>query len=65
MTNQGAYLTTVSDAPSCGITYDHYSDDTRGAIYDRNIFMIQVTGLDRNDNEKQNSLLQQGSDCRF
>jgi hypothetical protein len=32
---------TASDAPSCGFTYDHHSDDSRGVIYDRNIFIIQ------------------------
>ncbi len=36
-------LTTVSDAPSCGITYGHHSDDSRGVIYDRNIFIKQTT----------------------
>ncbi len=29
---------TVSDAPNCGITYDHQSDD-------HNNFIIQATGL--------------------
>jgi hypothetical protein len=36
-------LTTVSDAPSCGITYGHHSDDSRGVIYDRNVFIKQAT----------------------
>ncbi len=40
----GAWLTTVSDAPSCGVTYDRHSDDSRGVIYNRNVFMVQVTG---------------------
>ncbi len=34
---------TASDAPSCGITYDHHSDDSRGVIYDCNVFIIQAT----------------------
>jgi hypothetical protein len=34
---------TVSDAPSCGITYDHHSDYSGGVIYDCNIFIIQAT----------------------
>jgi hypothetical protein len=29
---------TVSDAPSCGITYDCHSDNFRGVNYNRNIF---------------------------
>ncbi len=33
----------VSDAPSCGITYDHHSDDSSGIIYDRNMFIVQAT----------------------
>ncbi len=35
----------MSDTPSCGVTYNRYSDDSRDIIYDRNIFMIQPTGL--------------------
>ncbi len=35
----------VSDAPSCGVTYHHHSDDSRGVIYDHNIFLIQATVL--------------------
>jgi hypothetical protein len=26
-------MTTISDAPNCGITYEHYSDNFRGVIY--------------------------------
>ncbi len=33
----------VSDAPSCGVTYDRHSDDSRGIIYDRTMFMVQDT----------------------
>ncbi len=33
----------VSDVPSCGITYDHHSDASKGIIYDRYIFIIQAT----------------------
>jgi hypothetical protein len=35
---------TVSDAPSCGITHNCYSGNSRGVIYDRNIFIIQARG---------------------
>jgi hypothetical protein len=41
----GAPLMTLSGAPSCGITYDHHSDDSRGVIYNRNVFIIQAIGL--------------------
>jgi hypothetical protein len=33
-------LITISGAPSCGIAYDHHSDDYRGVIYNCNIFYI-------------------------
>jgi hypothetical protein len=33
---------TFSDAPSCGVTYDPYSDNSRGAIYNRNIFIMDT-----------------------
>jgi hypothetical protein len=36
-------LTIVSDAPSCGVTYNRHSDDSRGVIYNLNIFVIQAT----------------------
>ncbi len=36
----------ISDAPSCGITYDHHSDNSTGIIYDRNMFMVEVVGGD-------------------
>jgi len=42
----------VSDTPSCGITYAHHSDDSRGIIYDRNMFIVQATG-----NRKRNLLM--------
>ncbi len=35
---------TISDTPSFGITYDCHSNDSRGVIYDLNIFIIQATG---------------------
>jgi hypothetical protein len=35
----------ISDTSSCGITYNHHSDYSRGVIYDGNIFIIQVPGL--------------------
>ncbi len=28
----------VSDAPNCGITNDHHSDDSRGVIYALGVF---------------------------
>ncbi len=43
----------VSDAPSCGITYGHHSDNSRGVIYTPTvlncapIFIVQVTGVVR------------------
>ncbi len=33
----------VSDAPSCGVTYDCHSDDSSGFTYDRNMFIVQAT----------------------
>ncbi len=36
---------TISGASSCGNTYDCHADDSRGVIYDRNIFNTQATGL--------------------
>jgi len=39
------FRTLVSYDPSCGVTYDHHSDDSRGLIYDRNIFIIHDTDL--------------------
>jgi hypothetical protein len=35
----------TSDAQSCGITYDHHSDDSRGIIDDCNVFIKQATDL--------------------
>jgi hypothetical protein len=29
----------------CGVTYNHHFDDSRGSIYDQNIFIIQTTGV--------------------
>ncbi len=26
-------MMSIRDAPSCGVTYDHHSDNTRGVIY--------------------------------
>jgi hypothetical protein len=34
---------TVSETPSCGVTYYCHPDDSRGVIYDRNIFIILAT----------------------
>ncbi len=34
----------TNDATSCGMPYDCHSDNSRGVIYDRNIFIIQTTG---------------------
>jgi hypothetical protein len=33
------------DVPTCGSTYNRHSDDSRGIIYDRNMFIVQATGL--------------------
>ncbi len=30
------------DIPSYGVTYDHHSDDSRGIIYDQNMFIVQA-----------------------
>ncbi len=35
----------MSDTPGSGITYDHHSDDSKGIIYDRNMFIVQATGV--------------------
>jgi hypothetical protein len=35
---------TISDAPSCGITYNCHSDDSRGINYDCNICIIKAKG---------------------
>jgi hypothetical protein len=37
-------MTTVSEATTWSVTYDHHSDICRGAIYDRTIFIIQAIG---------------------
>jgi hypothetical protein len=29
----------IRDYPSCGITYERHSDDSRGTIYNRNMFI--------------------------
>jgi len=36
---------TVSDAPSCGITYNHHSDNARCVIYNSNIYVTQATNV--------------------
>jgi hypothetical protein len=36
-------ITIISDAPSCGFTYDCQSADSVGIIFDRNMFKIQAT----------------------
>jgi hypothetical protein len=35
----------VSNFPSFGFTFDNHSDDSRGIIYDRNMFIVQPTGV--------------------
>jgi hypothetical protein len=35
----------VSDAPSCSVTYDCHSDDSRGVIHNRNMIRVQATGI--------------------
>jgi hypothetical protein len=37
----------ISDAPSCGVTYNHHSDDSRRYIYDYNIIIRQALLLDQ------------------
>ncbi len=37
-------MLTISNAPSCGVTYDRHSDNSRGAVYDCNIFIVKATG---------------------
>ncbi len=36
-------LAIISDDPSYGITYDRHSHDYISFIYDRNMFIVQVT----------------------
>ncbi len=48
---------TLSDALSCGITYDRHSDDSRGVIYYRNIFQMLATGDYQINNVYNSSLL--------
>ncbi len=33
----------ISDAPSCGVIYDHHYDNSKGIIYDHNLFIVQAT----------------------
>ncbi len=35
----------ISDAPNLRITYNRHSDDSRDVIYDRNMFVVQATGV--------------------
>jgi hypothetical protein len=39
----------LSDAPSCGVTHELHSDDSRGVIYIRNMFIIEATGYGLDD----------------
>ncbi len=34
----------IRDAPSCGITYNHHSNKSRGVIYNNTMFIVQATG---------------------
>jgi hypothetical protein len=36
---------TINGTPSCGITYNCHSGDSRDIIYNCNIFIIQATGV--------------------
>ena len=36
---------TFSDAPNCGVTYDPYSDNSRGAIYNHNILIMDTLSV--------------------
>ena len=38
-------ITIIRDTPSCGVTYDCHSDDSRGIIYNHNIFIIQAAEI--------------------
>ncbi len=45
----------IIDIQSYGVTYDHHSDDSRGIIYDQNMFIVQAKGLEYT--ELNNSIL--------
>jgi hypothetical protein len=36
-------MTLIGDASTWSVTYDHISDNSRGVIYECNIFIIQTT----------------------
>ncbi len=46
----------MSDAASCGVTYNCHSDDSVSVIYDRNIFIMQATDLTITDSHFYNLL---------
>jgi hypothetical protein len=37
-------ITIVRGAHISSVVYNHHSDDSRGVIYNRNVFMVQDTG---------------------
>ncbi len=39
-------VTIISDVPSCVVTYSCHSDNSRGIIYDCNIFIVQAAVVD-------------------
>jgi hypothetical protein len=48
-------MTIMGDAPSCGITYDHHSDDSRGVIC--TLTLIYSTGISHDDYNKNIKIL--------
>jgi hypothetical protein len=36
----------TSDDPSCSVTCDRHSNDSRGIIYDHTMFIVQATKVD-------------------
>ncbi len=40
-------ITIVSDAPSCGVTYNHHSDDSRGIIFNHYKFIVEANDVYR------------------
>jgi len=42
-------MTIVNDAPSCGITYEHHSDDSRGVIFALRAVNYALRGVTHDD----------------
>ncbi len=49
-------MNTVSDASSCGITYDRHSDNSVGVIYNRSIFVIHAPTVSRPNGFRRNEM---------